>query len=57
MRLVQKIEANRERDARKERELAALGWRVLTVYECVLRDKARLPESFDPSAWMQPPKR
>lgn len=29
-----KIEANRERDARKLRELEALGWRVLTIWQC-----------------------
>lgn len=34
-----KFAANVERDARKERELKALGWDVLIVWEC---------ESFDP---------
>src|SRR6266705_2161253 len=31
---VNKILANRERDARKRRELEVLGWRVLEVWEC-----------------------
>ena len=29
-----KLEANKERDARKSRELRELGWRVATVWEC-----------------------
>lgn len=44
-----KIDGNRERDARKERQLFALGFRILTVWECELADEpavaARL-ESF-----------
>lgn len=35
-----KIDANRRRDARKERALRRLGLRVLTVWECELRDPA-----------------
>ena len=34
-----KIDANRERDARKERALRELGWRVITVWECELKSK------------------
>jgi DNA mismatch endonuclease (patch repair protein) len=34
-----KIEANRKRDRRNELNLARNGWRVLTVWECSLRDK------------------
>ena len=37
-----KIEANRERDARKERSLRDLGVRVLTVWECELRQVEKL---------------
>ncbi len=37
-----KIEANRERDLRKHKELARHGLRVLTVWECELREPARL---------------
>jgi DNA mismatch endonuclease (patch repair protein) len=32
-----KIAENRARDARKQAELEVLGWRVLTVWECELR--------------------
>lgn len=39
---VPKFAANVERDARHARELMTLGWRVLTVWECELRDRARL---------------
>lgn len=37
-----KFEANIERDARKEEALRALGWRVLVVWECETRDRAKL---------------
>lgn len=37
-----KLEANRVRDARNERELAGLGWRILVVWECEVRDRERL---------------
>ena len=32
-----KIQANRDRDARKEHNLRDLGWRVFTVWECELK--------------------
>jgi len=35
-----KLEGNRERDLRNEAALTALGWRVLTIWECQLRDEA-----------------
>ena len=38
---VTKILRNRERDARVQRELEALGWRVITIWECELRPKQR----------------
>lgn len=38
-----KIEGNRERDTRVREELGALGWRHLTVWECALKGKTRLP--------------
>lgn len=38
----QKIEANRQRDARKEAELRDAGWDVLTVWQCEIADKATL---------------
>lgn len=34
----QKALANKERDARKEAELRALGWRVFVVWQCELSD-------------------
>ncbi|MFG0865173.1 very short patch repair endonuclease [Pseudomonas sp. FYR_7] len=41
---IPKFMANIERDARKASELEALGWRVLTVWECETRDLAALNE-------------
>jgi DNA mismatch endonuclease (patch repair protein) len=45
-----KIERNRARDARVQAELAALGWRTLTVWECETRGadalRARLAAAF-----------
>lgn len=40
-----KVDANRERDARKAAELRADGWNVETVWECQIRN--REPESVD----------
>lgn len=37
-----KIEANQRRDRRKTRLLRTLGWRVITVWECELKDTPRL---------------
>lgn len=37
-----KIEANRERDARKAAALETLGWRVLTVWQCEIKDQPAL---------------
>jgi DNA mismatch endonuclease (patch repair protein) len=37
-----KLARNLARDARSRRELEALGWRVLVVWECEARDPARL---------------
>lgn len=36
-----KLERNRERDGEKTQNLAALGWRVATVWECALTGRAR----------------
>ena len=38
---IAKIEANRNRDARKEQALCDLGWRVFTVWQCQLRSAER----------------
>lgn len=35
-----KMAANRERDARKIAELSGLGWRVMTVWQCSLKQPA-----------------
>lgn len=35
-----KIEGNRARDARNEAALCAMGWNVVTVWECALRTEA-----------------
>jgi DNA mismatch endonuclease, patch repair protein len=37
-----KLNRNRERDMENTRRLRALGWRVLTVWECELRDQDSL---------------
>lgn len=36
-----KVAANRDRDARKEKALRHLGWRVFTVWECEIKGDAR----------------
>lgn len=38
-----KIKGNRQRDARVRSELQALGWRYLTVWECAIKGRTRLP--------------
>lgn len=38
-----KIDGNRHRDASAHRDLALLGWRVLTIWECCLRGPDKLP--------------
>lgn len=38
-----KIGGNRERDKRVREELQNLGWRHLTVWECALKGRTRLP--------------
>ena len=37
-----KLEGNAERDGRNARALRALGWRVLVVWECAVRDRETL---------------
>jgi DNA mismatch endonuclease (patch repair protein) len=39
---VPKLERNAERDAKNQRALRKLGWRVLVVWECQLRTPSRL---------------
>jgi DNA mismatch endonuclease, patch repair protein len=38
----EKLEGNRRRDERNKRALAREGWRVLTIWECQVRDASRL---------------
>lgn len=40
-----KLEANRQRDARNKRRLVREGWKVLTIWECQLRNAERLKRS------------
>lgn len=40
----EKIRKNRERDERDRHNLQQSGWRTLTVWECALKGKTRLPE-------------
>lgn len=37
-----KLAANCERDARNKRQLRAMGWSVMTVWQCQMRDSERL---------------
>lgn len=41
-----KLEANRQRDARNNRQLAREGWKVLTIWECQLKDTERLQRTI-----------
>jgi DNA mismatch endonuclease (patch repair protein) len=43
---VPKLAANRERDARKEAALRAVGWSVLVVWQCELKDTERLQRTL-----------
>lgn len=38
----EKVKGNRERDIRNTAKLEADGWRVLTIWECEVRDTSRL---------------
>jgi DNA mismatch endonuclease (patch repair protein) len=37
-----KLQANKDRDAKKADQLAAQGWDVLTVWQCEIRDEGVL---------------
>lgn len=39
-----KLSANKDRDARKQHELEAMGWRVETIWQCQLKDLSSLGE-------------
>src|SRR5690606_15725607 len=52
----QKIEGNRERDARVTEELKAAGWRIFIFWECTLKGRGKLPpdQALDlVSAWLR----
>ncbi len=38
-----KIEGNKARDIEAVKQLRSMGWRVLTIWECSLKGKTRLP--------------
>ena len=42
-----KLEANKARDGRKVAELEAVGWRVLVVWQCELRNLKLLTEKLE----------
>ena len=42
-----KLDRNRERDIEKEAALAALGWKVLTVWQCETRDNDELASAAE----------
>lgn len=42
-----KISANRERDMRNAATLEAMGWRILTIWECDIRNPGRLEAILD----------
>lgn len=41
-----KLRANKERDARNKKLLAKEGWKVLTIWECELRDTEQLKRTI-----------
>ncbi len=41
-----KLESNKQRDARNKRRLAREGWKVLTIWECQLKDTERLEQTI-----------
>jgi len=44
---LKKLEANAARDSWVRKQLGGLGWRVITVWECDLRQPAKLSERLD----------
>ncbi len=44
---VPKLEANAKRDARNQEELRALGWDVLVIWECQLKDRSFLKAQIE----------
>jgi DNA mismatch endonuclease (patch repair protein) len=52
---IRKIGRNRARDAEVQRRLAEVGWRALVVWECELKDEARLAERLAAELEAPPP--
>lgn len=52
-----KIEGNRQRDVKHLAELAEMGWSVLTVWECELRDPTALSQKLAAFMTDHPPAR
>ena len=42
----EKLERNRQRDLENEQRLRDLGWDVLVIWECQLKDRSQLPETL-----------
>jgi DNA mismatch endonuclease, patch repair protein len=41
-----KLEANRQRDEKKSKELQSLGWSVLTIWQCEIAETGELSQSL-----------
>ena len=42
-----KIQENRKRDSKVNRELIQLGWKVITVWQCQIKTKPKLEKQFN----------
>ena len=43
---IDKIEGNKRRDARKRRQLRTLGWEVVVVWECEMKNPDKLAKKL-----------
>lgn len=43
---IPKLEGNKERDVRNKRALVREGWKVLTIWECELKDTGRMQRAI-----------
>lgn len=41
-----KLEANRRRDSQKSEELIKLGWKVLVIWQCEIKDTVKLAQTI-----------
>lgn len=44
---IEKIMANKERDIVNQSKLESMGWKVLTIWECEIRQKDKIPALID----------